>query len=448
MMDWLDLSQRLDLGLGNPNRTGAWLCLVMMASWLPAFWWKKAFWFSWAANLALGFLLLWTASRGSLVACVAGYVVLMPFVMREHWSRPRLMALALGFVLLLLCGAGGGMSERVVSVPRDRSVSNRLVIWEKALRMIVDAPDGWGTGRAADAYHQWYQEIGSDLTYKNLVNSHLTWLVEFGGAGRFFYLLGWGLVFWLCWPSCRFPWTSVPMAAWTVFFVAAIFSAVADNTAIWTVPMVLLAAVIGWRMKTSRWPNPVWGVLPLLFAGSAMAALPWLGNSTRQEPVISKKGSLIQIGDGSPQIIWVEPRPVIMGAKYGHALRKHSLAGNPHAILVCQEEEQLGRLPEAKVLVFAGELGHAGQWEDFLSAEGKDVVLINPIVSEGWIPDPMKIRSKLTVVWGELRERPGREYWQRMAKENPRVRFQVVPAAGEYIPQWDRLGFLADFDSK
>jgi hypothetical protein len=185
-MDWLDLSQRLDLGLGNPNRTGAWLCLVMMASWLPAFWWRKAFWFSWAGNLVLGVLLLWTASRGPLVACVAGYLVLMPFVVHEHWNWPRLTALVLGFCLLLLCGMGGRMLERVMGVPQDRSVSNRLVVWGKALRMIVDAPDGWGAGRAADSYHQWHQEIGTDLTYKNLVNSHLTWLVEFSNAGSFF----------------------------------------------------------------------------------------------------------------------------------------------------------------------------------------------------------------------------------------------------------------------
>jgi hypothetical protein len=235
---------------------------------------------------------------------------------------------------------------------------------------------------------------------------------------------------------------------WTTFFVAAIFSAVADNAAIWAVPGVLLVAMIGWRIKTSTWPRVIYGVFPVVFAVLAMAVLLWVGNSTRQVPVISKKRSLIRIGSGSSQAVWVEPRSAIMGAKYGHILRKHCLAGNPHSILVCQGEEQLGQLPKAKVLIFVGELGYVGEWENFLSTKERNVVLINPIVNEEWVPDLIKIRSRLTVIWGELRERFGREYWQRIATENPQVQFQIIPAAGESIPQWESLGLLENFNNK
>ena len=63
-----------------------------------------------------------------------------------------------------------------------------LVKYAFWLRMMVDAPRGWGGYSPGAAYVDWYQPLNIFALTPTLINDHLTRLVAFSWAGRFAYL--------------------------------------------------------------------------------------------------------------------------------------------------------------------------------------------------------------------------------------------------------------------
>jgi hypothetical protein len=252
----------MDWGLGNPNKTAALIALLMLAVWTLPLLRRRLFWAALPAFAGLGACLMHTMSRGGVAAAAAGCAALLVHLRRVRpWPAGRALAVA---VAVLLMSAGAGVrqtSERVARSPGDRSVSNRLALWRQAPRMMADAPWGWGVGNSGAAYMGWYQPLESAEVYRTLVNSHLTWLVELGGPARGLYAFGWAAAFVLCCGSRRFEgagpflFCGVVCGVLTAFFVAAVFSSVAEAPALWIAPLLGLAGVLAMRARLRLWPS-------------------------------------------------------------------------------------------------------------------------------------------------------------------------------------------------
>ena len=176
------LNSRFDLWLGNPNKTAALLGGILLLVWGVSFIRRRrlGFWLSLILSLPLGCLLLLTQSRGGILSAALGLGIIL-----FKRGLPSL-GKRVGFMLFLivLCGfgmftgSGGRLFHGIAE--EDRSISNRGVIWREVPRMLHDAPHGVGIGNSGSAFMQWYQPLGRTESYRTLVNSHLTWLVEFG----------------------------------------------------------------------------------------------------------------------------------------------------------------------------------------------------------------------------------------------------------------------------
>jgi hypothetical protein len=59
---------RMDWGFGNPNKTAAFIAILMIAVWILAYIHKWGFWIALVAFTGLGICLIHTMSRGGLVA--------------------------------------------------------------------------------------------------------------------------------------------------------------------------------------------------------------------------------------------------------------------------------------------------------------------------------------------------------------------------------------------
>jgi hypothetical protein len=243
---------RLDLGLGNPNKTALLLVLLIIAGWAFFYWRKGLFYLSLFLSLLLGAALLHTYSRGGLVALFLGMAMVF-YGCRAQLTKSRSAAVFFAIIVLATYGSHISASNRwsLSFVAEDLSVLNRLEIIRNIPAMIIDAPNGWGYGNSGAAYMSWYQPIGRLEIYRTLVSSHLTWFVEMGWAGRLLYLFFWCLVFVCCWPSRSPEWFYVPLGAWSAFFVGAIFSSVAECLILWIIPLIALACVV-WRRISGR----------------------------------------------------------------------------------------------------------------------------------------------------------------------------------------------------
>ncbi|MDR2513376.1 MAG: O-antigen ligase family protein [Puniceicoccales bacterium] len=271
---------RLDWGFGNPNKTAALIASILIAIWvIPQIarallhgknGWKsvvfqKILW--WATFCATGycaFILLKTGSRGGAAAVFFGFSLLFVLSAKQKiLSKGKIVAIflligAVGVVASLMPQTGRFAPERSL---QDASLHNRWLIWKNVPSMLVAAPDGWGLGKSGEIFIEWYQSPGRQERYRTLVNSHATWLVEFGWLLRIAYLFAWLTAFRLAWPDrCKEgeslePFPNAPLGVLGTFFLAATFSSVAEEWQLWIVPGLMLGVCLFFRWRRKQWPN-------------------------------------------------------------------------------------------------------------------------------------------------------------------------------------------------
>lgn len=132
----------------------AWGWLENRTSWLAV------------AILALA-LALWTGSRGSLIAVLAGYLAARPFVPAAvRGSMPRFLGAVLLAVLLALVASriapfGGGSAERLLL---DHGDSGRIEIWGRTIAMIAQRPwSGWGEAQFGTLFQSRFAQPHNSL---------------------------------------------------------------------------------------------------------------------------------------------------------------------------------------------------------------------------------------------------------------------------------------------
>lgn len=426
---------RLHWGLGNPNKTGALIALLIPVVWLlvgathrfvtrrPAR--EVSFYAGLLATGALGVCLMLTESRGGVVgACLA--LLLLLILAPRPWPKARVAA---GTLLCLACIAGTaqvGAWRRMepTYAAGDASITNRITLWKAAPAMMADAPAGWGAGRAGPEYGRWYQHPSNTQRYRVLVSSHLTFLVEHGSMLRILYLAGWLAALALATRHARAGGNPAWLAALVGQATAWQFSDVGESPWVhWGTAGV--AAGIG--IITIRNASQAGGVgrwLRILAGAGAVASALVIatgmiaGGELRREPThtVCRGGKpetlVILPGNGDtapsprewretlpdrttrPTLIWPDDRPDIPSEAI------HTL--------VCFPGASSATLP--------------------ISA-GTRLIFINP--AEG--PEetlPRASHGPVRVIYGEFARKTGRAEWEKVA------RVDIVEGESGYIPDW------------
>lgn len=416
---------RLDWGFGNPNKTAALIATLMIAVWAVAFVRRVGFWVALLLCLGLGVCLIQTLSRGGLAAFLCGVMILLVFAPRP-WPLARLVAVLFACIALgwfVKATNGTARYARALS-GEDKSISGRTVIYSVAPRMMVDAPNGWGFENAAQAYMQWYQPTEDLELYKNLLSSHLTWLVEVNWFLRFGYFFGWSAIFLLCWPAGENRWFVVSLGIWVALAVAASFSAVAESPWLWILPAASLIAVMMARSIQRCWPNLRQWFIPftasvVLIAG--LFAYGWL----HPAPVkISGECSKVFVGSGEPLLWVVSPDKKIMGDHYGHAIRQAGFA-----ISVAKTFADVPKKYSGTIVLMGN------PYQPFPQREFSNLVILNPSGDpDKWLNEVPK--QSVTVVWGEFRREDSRTDWEQWVHARTDSHFTEAKGYAEYIPDW------------
>lgn len=425
---------RLDWGFGNPNKTAALIATLMVATWIFSYLKRSRYYVSLAVCTALGVCLIFTFSRGGILAAAVGLLCLAINV-RQPISRQKLlitltcvaMILSVGIYLQVYHRFQQGLSGS------DASVLNRLIIWSNWPRMMYDSPTGWGLHNAVQAYSNWYQPLDQSERYRTLVNSHLMWLVELGWPFRFVYIFLWLTIFSICIPSKHARWFSVPLGIWAAFATASLFSAVAESATLWILPLVSLASVVHHRFRRHiPIPSLTWTAV---FSVSILCCFTffYFGYNDRR---IS--GSSTNIIVGKNPHTWITTDSDSLGEFPGKALRRYLIENNtPHLSLGLSKSVNSIPIHNITHLVISGFINDTdiSQLNKLLNKNIK-VTFIAPKMSPHKIALHQTDPNKVTVVFGEISQSSLIPSWESQAKV---IR---IPGNGDFIPDWPREIFL------
>ncbi|NJK92214.1 MAG: O-antigen ligase family protein [Blastochloris sp.] len=427
---------RMDWGLGNPNKTAALIVMLMLAVWVLNTFRRWGFWVALTLFTGLGICLIHTFSRGGLVALAAGGLPLLWLAHRER--IPRSLWIGLTLSALILAGAvfhfraheryGQGV------VAQDRSISNRLNLWQQVPRMIQDAPSGWGLGNAGSAYMEWYQPLNHGEGYRTLVNSHLTWLVEFGWPLRLLYIMGWTAILMICWPSNRTPWLALSLGIWLAFAVAATFSSVAESIWLWVLPSLALIAALTARGLNKDWP-PLrnWVLPPAATLAGIVIVVTWPKNQP-EFPIYVSKNS-VQVGESKPDM-WLIQSEKAFGKQPGRSLRSYiNETGTMTGVGLAQEVQGLPSSKLSKVIA-GGDLTEK-TLSDLRSRlkEIQQLILVNPDFDPEKLLKSSSETPSLKVTFGAFSNSRHIQSWEAfLGKPVDRI-----DGVANYYPNWASL---------
>jgi hypothetical protein len=421
----------MDWGLGNPNKTAALIAMLMISVCGFGYLRKWGFWLGLLAFAGMGICLIHTFSRGGLFALIICIGIMM-WKSSRPWLLSRSAAVAVAFLIIgcstLFLGAhrrfGQGITEE------DASIANRLAIWRKTPGMMVDAPGGWGYGKSGSAYTQWYQPLTRFENYRTLVNSHLTWMVEFGWMFRYGYLAGWLAVLVLCWPPKGLEWLVIPFCIWISFALSAFFSSVAESPWLWILPASGLIAALAGRNFAKRWPSFRSWIFVFLAPLCALSLVFVSGKLEPGTPLHYSSGQVV-VGELKKPQSWAVLDTKMTG-NYGRELRRYVQSQtNAISIGVTESLDQLPEKVSGPLLIVAKvPLEDLPQISGF-SSMASTITLINPQYS------PYKIElylpSNVRVMFGEFSESPALSEWK------SRYRVETLSGTGDFVPHWPEL---------
>jgi hypothetical protein len=421
---------RMDWGFGNANKTAAFIVLLMIGLWGLTYWRRWVFWPILIANTALGVCLMHTFSRGGIIAAIVGFTALV-WAAPRPWAKIRLWAViiavwcVLGSMIYLQAHKRLGQGL----VQEDKSITNRLALWKAAPQMIWDAPSGWGLGNSGRAYMNWYQPLERGEIYRTLVNSHLTWLVEFNWLLRVAYLFGWATIFLLLWPNgTSGPIEKVGFSSWCAFGTAAFFSSIAEAAVMWIIPGIYIVIALCLRFYRWTWPTTAW-LLPGGFSVIALLVLISVGASSPRETPLRISPDRTLAGQGQPKV-WAIAATESIGSLYGRVLRRELNSLREVPIGVTSSWDALPSTGYDKLVVFAPINARYKSKIQSLKEKGVRLVLVNPRET----PEQLGITENfwVRVVFGDFSQSPAIYAWDSM-RGAPADR---VPGMGDFVGNW------------
>jgi hypothetical protein len=437
---------RLDWGFGNPNFTGAFIAMLMLAAWTFAFFGRWGFWLALVADLALGVCLIYTFSRGSLVALIGGLVPLLHVAFRR---RPWRREYCVGVLIVLLTLGGFVWQTRAMHryakgiVSEDDSVANRWLIYRVVPRMMWDAPEGWGQGRSGDAFRQWYQPTGRVQRYVHLVSTHATWLVEWGWPLRMAYISGWGFVLAFCAPSKGLgDWRSALVGIWVAFGLAASFSHIAREMWLWAAPTAALLIALSSRIVCRNWlTRRQWLAIPTFAAAALVLMVGWALLSPWQSKVRLRSGvvSVCQSSAAKGEkigVLW--PDHQVLGEFYGQRIRENLAEKTAHPCfyeVLWDDDSHLGSGLDMIVIP-----GNAATKVTALEASAmkvcRQLTLINPSEPSKELAAALPNVPAVHWITGQMWSGPSRYVWESLLGTRTGVSVNQVPMVGAFVPRW------------
>jgi hypothetical protein len=430
--------QRLDWGLGNPNKTATLITELMILVWALPFR-KRPVLFYCAALVftVLGCCLALTYSRGGFVACAAGVSLLLYFS-PWAWTKKRRVVFLLCLGVIMGYMAFSGASRRYVQGIRDTdpSIQSRLEIWKIAPRMMVDAPHGWGLGQSGLAYLQWYQPTEMDRGYRTLVNSHLTWLVEGGWGMRYLYLAGWIMAFVLCLVKREARVYPIPLGVLLVFALSATFSSVAEAFVLWVIPIACLLGSLWIRAKEKQWITSWQALLVTLLPLAACAILYSAGNISTPLRIKKTRAALI-LGSGVPDAWLMMDTQRFASESWARDLRVELRKKDKGFCVAIGERLQTLTYQSPMRIVIWGRPSNIDSPEAgyHLPATSQLVLLAPQFYPQELAPDLRGRLRNARVYFGEFTQSAFLSSWENETE------IKRVPASGDYFSNWTDLLF-------
>jgi len=430
---------RWAFGMDNPNKAAAVLAFLLLQLLALAVRIRNGWcrWCSGAVGAFVGYCLIHTFSRGGLVAFLVGAIVLLVGLRNSLLNGRRWLPVLLAACVLAGCAVWIGFAGRVAhsSPADDASVGNRLAIWRNVPSMMVDAPGGWGHGSAGDAFMSWYQPLERHERYRTLVNSHFTWLVEFGWVGRFalvcFWMLAFGLGI-LRWKERGDP---LPLAVWASFATAAFFSSVAEDWRVGVGPVVTLVPAAGTFFSAAAARKRLVVTATLLASGLLLSVFVVLGIVCRQADALpvhrSADGARLTVGDCVPDGWVVCDAKTMGGAACGRTLRTFMKTpeGRGRAYGFAHD---LAAVPsDVRLLAICGAAADAGPGVLSRFPSLADVRVLSPNRPGDWLAARGK-QTSVSVFCGEFAQ---------ACPADDAEGLTVVPGVAEFLPSWPRLAF-------
>lgn len=413
---------RMDWGFGNPNLTAALLICLFCLAWLPAYLFRRGFWFSLPAATAIGVCLVHTMSRGGILGGIVAMAILIAFSQRA-WPIKRIVGAAgaiwIVFLATFFLNAHQRLGQGISS--EDKSITHRLQIWKTAPQLLAVRPLGWGWNESGRAYGDWFLPEGRTDSYGSLVNTHLSKIVELGIFLGSAYLFLWFLALYLSFPSPRSRWRVVSFALLVGFAVSGTFTNMARHWPLWILPAACVVAVLIERI--CRRDKPSFRPILAGFAASCLApvALLWVGQTQLTIPLRVENGAFV-LGPGEPAI-WVLADEASLGGNYRRKLREFLSEKPGVTIGLCSNIEQLPQSTASTVLV-ASSL-NATQ-ADSLLGRSPAVLFVKPAFS----PREISVQNSFKVVFGEFSKSTLLSEWL----DSPKL-FKLE-GIGDYIPNW------------
>lgn len=454
---WWQGDGRLRLGYFNPNAAGTLFAQLAALFAALAFLIHRRFaQIAFAGGMLISLYGLFvTGSRGSFIAWLSGIVLMAVFRLGRKMIRPKtiiallsVIVIAIGVMFAASIMAGGRFGTNLLSI--DAGNIQRLRAWMAAPEMMATAPSGWGE-EPGRAYCDWFQDTNNNHKLYYLVNSHLTWLVQYGRAFRCSYTAAWLLMLAILMAFASSKPVATALSVCSTFATALWFSTVGIFPTLWILPGICATTALVIVIRNAMRNRQAFKTLFFLLCASAITggilpfALEAIGRNqanSRAIPV-SFDGCRITLGRGDAKIAILRDDTVLAGNTigcFGHELRDW-LGNNPNAggIIVTDNPESLPKRIEC--LVAAGMGGskyfkhrdaHLGDGEYCLADK---TVLISPPFSPSVIPYTFLQRTNTMVIIGEFAARLSKGYGYQM----PWVK--ILPGAELYIPKWPELAF-------
>jgi len=433
------------LGL-NPNDVATFIVVLILSLPILLKWSRYWMWFVWPVEILLIALLVGTGSRGGVLALICGLLVSIFLCWRMgSWPKNWKTWISIGLAVLLGGGAGlaafpKGFRIGTLDVSPEASAGRRLEVWSTVPAMLAFAPNGWGLGKSAEAYEQWFEPVGEYVELKHLLSSHLTWLVEFGWPLRWLYLFLWMAAIALLIPNRKFNFPIWGVAIWTAFLVALFYNA-AGKWWNWLLPAIWLMATLILRLRQMMFPASRYWIMSALVS-AFFVGLPFLifGLSTSKISIRAwDGGNIVLIGAGKPALAILGPSKDVLGDFYGQEIRKEWSKARQDAgsvIVISQPDASASHyLADCHLYIISGGDEMAlSRWKSILTPKSESkLLLINCRVP---VDDWIKAFSQVVYCHGEFYGDPHYNEWKDFSMTNPTVSVEDVPRHEAYIADW------------
>jgi hypothetical protein len=341
-------------------------------------------------ELGVWFLLAKTYSRGGFVS--AACAMLLFFLLRRDASSrmrryahiaARLLSLA---VLCFAVGAAGRISPG--HIVQDKSVLNRMELWQGALKMLNDSPfQGWGHGNGGMAYINWYQPLSETERPIGLVNSYLEVAVEHGVHWLFLALAFFCALLCIVIAQRKHGWNTAAGACLVAWGMGNVWSSLWTEALLWMLPGIsmLLILTAGFHMRAS-WPK----VLAAPFGSALLMVATLLGTGHvlskdtrwRVTPA-AQSGAVVLVSKNLPEVtehpvceVWTDG--VVFGTYFGRTIRQISDKSPADRIIVHPPWARNGNFgnDNPSIRVYSG--FHAGS--PGIGTNRGEIVILHPTV--------------------------------------------------------------------